>query len=412
MTLLCILGRQPALGSAELENRFGADALQSILPEIMQLETDQDVSVFEQFGGIQKVTKLLTYLETTDWNKAIRQVQKLLPHHLQYIPEGKITIGLSIHGLSASPQQINAAALSLKKTIKASGRSARVVPNNEPTLNTAQVIHNKLTGSNGMELLLINDRGRLILAQTVWVQDIEAYRLRDQERPMRDARIGMLPPKLAQIILNLAITEEQADDPASITVLDPFCGTGVLLQEATLNGFNVAGTDLDPRMVDYTTKNLTWLASKLTLDMRPRLAGASLRNVSIEFTQQPPAKVGDATSIRWSEPFDVIAAETFLGRPLSSQPDQETLQKIINDCNTIHRKFLQNVARQTNPGFRMCLAVPAWAGKNGFKHLPVLDHLEELGYNRISFVHANANELVYHRKDQIVARELVVLTRR
>ncbi|MGI9027649.1 MAG: hypothetical protein ACR2FM_02265, partial [Candidatus Saccharimonadales bacterium] len=229
MQLLCILGRQPAIGLAELESRFGPADFQPLNNDIAQLETDQDIAVFTQIGSTQKVAKLLTYLDTTDWNKALRAVQKSLPDHLQYIPEGKVTIGLSTYGFNASAQQVNAAALSLKKVIKQAGRSARVVPNAEATLNTAQVIHNKLTSPNGLELMLVRDKNRTVLAQTVWVQDIDAYRQRDQERPMRDARIGMLPPKLAQIILNLAVGDLEQDE---ISVLDPFCGTGVLLQEA------------------------------------------------------------------------------------------------------------------------------------------------------------------------------------
>ena len=106
------------------------------------------------------------------------------------------------------------------------------------------------------------------------------------------------------------------------------------------------------------------------------------------------------------------ACETYLGRPLTSLPDPETLNRIIQDVNTIHKKFLQNVVRQTEKGFRMCIAVPAWKTKNGFKHLPTLDHLEELGYNRVSFVHVKTSDLIYHREDQTVARELVVIVRK
>lgn len=62
--------------------------------------------------------------------------------------------------------------------------------------------------------------------RTSFVQDIESYTARDQARPMRDARVGMLPPKLAQIIINLALSNNDITE-----VLDPFCGTGVVLQE-------------------------------------------------------------------------------------------------------------------------------------------------------------------------------------
>src|SRR5438132_1608433 len=82
-----------------------------------------------------------------------------------------------------------------------------------------------------------------ILAQTVKVQDIAAYAQRDQARPKRYAKVGMLPPKLAQIIINLAVGRLPDNQLASIcdipageqiprphlelTLLDPFCGTGV-----------------------------------------------------------------------------------------------------------------------------------------------------------------------------------------
>ena len=84
----------------------------------------------------------------------------------------------------------------------------------------------------------------------------------------------------------------------------------------------------------------------------------------------------------------------------------------MQDVNHIHKKFLQNVASQTQPGFRMCIAVPAWSVRGEFKHLKTLDILDELGYNRIEFVHARSEDLIYHREGQVVARELVVLTRK
>src|SRR5581483_12120222 len=98
-----------------------------------------------------------------------------------------------------------------------------------------------LTGPTGIELLLIATHdGQTIIARTTEVQDIDSYTLRDRGRPKRDARVGMMPPKLAQIIINLAVGElpEEArqsvceippDQPiptkhfAGITILDPFC---------------------------------------------------------------------------------------------------------------------------------------------------------------------------------------------
>jgi tRNA G10 N-methylase Trm11 len=212
----------------------------------------------------------------------------------------------------------------------------------------------------------------------------------------------MLPPKLAQIIINLAHPK-----PAG-TLLDPFCGTGVMLQEAFLMGYSVYGTDMDERMIEYTNTNLDWLEKQTN----KHIQGAT--------------EVADATSHTWQEvPFHSIACETYLGRPFSAEPKPETLREVMQDVDTIHKKFLRNVARQTKTGFRMCIAVPAWKvgvpakpalwgekSKGGFKHLRTLENLAELGYTRVSFTHVSTEDLLYYREDQIVARELVVLIRK
>ena len=44
------------------------------------------------------------------------------------------------------------------------------------------------------------------------------------------------------------------------TILDPFCGTGVVLQEALIMGFNAYGTDLSEKMISFSDINLKWLS--------------------------------------------------------------------------------------------------------------------------------------------------------
>jgi tRNA (guanine10-N2)-dimethyltransferase len=223
------------------------------------------------------------------------------------------------------------------------------------------------------------------------VQDIEGYAARDQARPYRDARVGMLPPKLAQTIINLGASSLE---PTKQLLLDPFCGTGVVLQEAGLMGFDVYGTDINPRMVEYTIGNLHWLREKFDV------AGEYVR-----------IELGDATKHKWQKPIDIVACETFLGQPLMSLPNSEHLSKIIYEANLINHNFIKNLAPQLKSGTRICLAVPAWRGIHEFLHLPMLDHLTELGYNRVKFVHASKSDLIYHRENQVVARELVVLVK-
>jgi tRNA (guanine10-N2)-dimethyltransferase len=412
MQSLLILGRQPALGLAELESLYGASKVTPYGYGAAIVDVDPCELAFDRLGGSTKFCRILTTLDTTDWKEIEKFLIKVSPEHSERMPEGKMTIGLSLYGFRETTQRIQATGLSIKKAIRKTGRPVRLVPNKERELNTAQVLHNKLTGTNGWELVFIKNVDKTIVAQTVKIQDIESYTERDRERPKRDARVGMLPPKLAQIITNLAVGELPTESMSSIceipagdiiprpkfslTILDPFCGTGVLLQEAALMGYKAYGTDLEPRMIDYSLVNLQWLDKKYNLE-----AGDSR------------LEVGDATSHKWGKPLDFVACETYLGRPFTSQPPHSILTDTVTECNTIITKFLRNLHGQVKSGTRMCIAVPAWqTRRNHFKFLPLIDQIEDLGYNRMSFEHAGNQDLLYYREDQIVARHLIVLTKR
>lgn len=382
--VIAILGRQPKLGLAELEAVYGAEAVQPLGDQAAIVQATQVDG--KLLGSVLKLAKPLTELPFISWQQLTQYCVDALPEHLDYLPEGKVKLGLSVYGLRVTPQQLFRSGLELKKAGRAAKRSVRVVPANEAALNSAQVLHNQLTSTLGMELLFIKHGAKTWLAQTTWVQDVDDYSRRDFGRPKRDARVGMLPPKLAQIMLNLAGTK-----PGE-RVLDPFCGTGVVLQEAQLMGCDVYGTDLEPRMIDYSRDNLEWAMITYNLHTKKLLG------------------IADATKYSWERPIDHVVCETYLGQPLSGLPSPDKLSQIIQDCDTIISKFLKNLRPQLKPGTKLCVAVPAWYGGRSFKHLSLLDHLEEIGYNRSRLTHASWDDLVYHRSDQIVARELLVLT--
>jgi tRNA G10 N-methylase Trm11 len=411
MQSVLILGRQPALGLAELESLFGADKLKPIGKQAVIADVDPCMLAFDRLGGSTKFCKLLTILDTVDWHEIEKFLLQVSPAHSQKMPEGKMRLGLSDVGLDVGLKQLEATGLKIKKAVRQTGRSVRLVPNKAPELNSAQVIHNQLTGPTGWELVFIKDGAKTVIAQTVKVQDIESYTKRDRGRPKRDAKVGMLPPKLAQIIINLGAgklpedkLESICDIPAGTpippplldqNVLDPFCGTGVLLQEALLMGYGTYGSDIDQRMVDYANQNIAWLKSWYDFQARVGL------------------EKGDATSMNWDDKFDFVASETYLGRPFTSRPSEQVLKQTVADCNLIIKKFLQNIHGQLKPGTRLALAVPAWqTAPNRFKQLPLIDQIADLGYNRVSFEPAGSGQLIYYRPDQIVARELLVITRK
>ena len=393
MQCLFLLGRQPALGLAELESLYGGASITPIGAPVTAALVDIDSKRvdFDRLGGSVKFAVVLATLPGTDWRSIEQYLIKAAATIGATTPEGKIQLGLSAYGLRISTSQLLATGLTLKKALKSVGRSVRLIPNKDIELNSASVLHNHLTGDTGCEFIIFRSGSVTIIARTLHVQDIEAYTVRDRERPKRDARIGMLPPKLAQIIINLAAGLTKPLDRAG-TILDPFCGTGVVLQEALLMGYGAYGSDLEPRMIEYTDLNLEWLTAN--------------------FASKPPitTEIADATSHTWGPIYSSLACETYLGRPFTSSPDAEILAQTISECNLIISKFLRNLRPQLPAGFRLCVAIPSWNSGNGeFKRLPLIDSLAELGYNHISFKHARTNDLIYHRADQIVARELLVL---
>jgi len=349
---------------------------------------------FTRLGGSTRLAEVVTVVPSKLWKDVEKQLAKSITEIAKGLPEGKLQVGLSVFNIPITPAKLNASGLTLKKILRGrTDRSVRLTPNPELELNTAQVLHNKLTGPTGVEMLVIaQPDGQTLLARTRAVQDIDSYTLRDRGRPKRDARVGMLPPKLAQIIINLAAGPA---DPADLTVLDPFCGTGVILQEAGLMGMKVYGTDFEPRMLDYSEKNLAWLQEKF----------GTAFSVTIER--------GDATTHDWQPGVTTVAGETYLGRPFTERPSPEVLAQTVSEVNLILKRFLTHIATQLPSGSRLCLGVPAWQiSPDRFKHLPLIDQIESLGYNQVRFEHAPLSQLLYYREDQIVARQLLVVTRK
>lgn len=387
---ICILGRQPEIGLAELEALYGATAVR---PAGEQCALVDAPVVFARLGGSSKAAELVATLHTTSRSGLFKELARLVPTIVKSMPaEGKIKLGLSVYGIDISPYDLGGEALRLKKSVRSLGRSVRVVPNEHPALSSAQTYHNSLATDLGIELVLVRDGSTTLVGRVTDVQNIDAYRIRDRERPKRDAFVGMLPPKLAQCIINLATSD--LAPPA--TLLDPFCGTGVVLQEALLMGYQAYGSDISKKMIDYTGANLAWLKNGTLLTTKS--------DVRLE--------TADATDHIWRQPVSAIACEGYLGQPIGGQQiSAEKLREIIHDSNATMRGFLKNIAPQLTPGTRLCIAMPAWFVDDTVHHVPVINELEELGFERVSF-NTVPGELIYRREDQTTGRELVVMKKR
>lgn len=429
MSYLLLTGRIPELSLAELESLYGDDAVTPLGDHAL---VDAEVD-FSRLGGSIKMAKQLAVVESINPQKVFDYARKSLNEYIGYMPDGKIKLGVSLYGLDMPLQKQNANVLTLKKVLKKAGRSVRAVPNTEPALSSAQTYHNSMTSKVGLELVFIADGTRTHIGHVTHVQDIDSYSARDRGRPKRDAFVGMLPPKLAQTIINISIGQQATSatgdsrrggsqntlsqtnilgadresgpvdsdlrgntagisNDGSRTILDPFCGTGVILQEAALMGYSVYGTDVSEKMVRFSRDNLNWAIEKFKIHVDRQL------------------EIADATTHTWRQPISAVACEGFLGQPIGGQkPTPERLEHIMHECQTIMRGFLENISGQLTPGTRLCVAVPAWNIDGMLHKLSLTEDLESLGLAWIPFTHVDGTKLFYSRDDQITHRHLLAL---
>lgn len=148
--------------------------------------------------------------------------------------------------------------------------------------------------------------------------DYKAIEKRDMERPVRREALA-ISPRLAKIMINLSEIKEGGK------ILDPFCGIGVVLQEALLQELSAVGIDNDKSAILSAEKNFQFLK------LNPE------KYSLIHF---------DSTQIKLREEIDSIATEPDLGILLKKTPTQENAKfqlrgfenLMINTINNLKSK--------------------------------------------------------------------------
>src|SRR5476651_1588133 len=96
---VAVLGRQPALGIAELERVFGGQNVTPLSNLAALVETDTfDI---QRLGGTLKAGKVIIDLTSGDWSKLSNRVIQYYGDEWSSF-EGKITLGLSAYDFGVS----------------------------------------------------------------------------------------------------------------------------------------------------------------------------------------------------------------------------------------------------------------------------------------------------------------------
>lgn len=391
-TYTFIFGRNPDLSKMELTAvapRFGLTPGKMLEAEIMQVTAPSVLSpqklheIQNHLGGTVRIAEILT--ETPQRNGIVAAAAGVVSSQMR--EEGKLLVGMSTWAETGRPYPAFRIAKELKPLLTKQGRSVRMVTPTAPRfhLDAPQIIHNKLI-EKGVDLVCIWTGGKWLVGVTRTVQDITDYTRRDFGIPKPDAVSGMLPPKLAQAMINLGIGSD-----ADTAIYDPFCGNGRILLEGALLNLQVYGSDISEKQVDASRENLEWLRStygQATRDEQVWVADA---------TKGPGRKIGEKFA---------IVTEPYLGKPLRGGLPAQEKQEWLRELGELYLTFFKYWAASPEKPASMLVVFPKAMVQGGgsaslFSHL--VDRLAEIGYSaKVLFS--------YSRPDSIVHRDLVQIS--
>lgn len=374
---LFFLGREPDISTAELRAVFSSDYPSA---HITKIHTSHawaasphalpHEALMNRLGGTIKIAEEIAL--SGDMAEALAAYLDAAA------PEGKLHFSL-FGGSKNLPAEV-------KRALKYMGRSVRYV---EPK-NTATILHNNLVERKS-DLTILDGRAYATLA----IQPIEAWSERDFGRPGRDAKSGMLPPKLARIMLNIA------GAPRDGVLLDPFCGSGTIITEAMLLGYtNLRGSDISGEAVEDTKKNIEWTRKK-----SPEHVSARARKHATIEPNVFVSAVRDITKKLAPHSIDAIVTEPFLGRPLRGGEPDAVLKRQANELSALYLSAFRSFKSVLKPGGTVLCILPRFRMGKEWLRVACEKEVAGLGFSIVPLADTEPF-LLYSRPDQRVAREI------
>lgn len=376
-TYLFITGKHPYLSIAELQGRYADTKIVSGGDGYVVIETINliDQQEFDRLGGFIKAAEIIGETER----------EKLVPALAEVLGEmytgTKLDYGVSVYGMPE--KSLRNILLRLKDELKKSDIKSRFINNRFMNISSAQY---KSIRDKGAEIIILNEKENFFICKTVGSQDIDSYSRRDYDKPFRSMKMGMLPPKLAQIMINISGTKG--------VVWDPFCGSGTVLMEGLLMGRQMMGSDIKSEHVDGAKKNIEWLINYYEL-------GIKNYELFVHDATQPTKKH-----------FDSIVFEGDLGMPHTQMLPTEKILGIMRYLDDLYLRFFSNLKSMKCKAPIVC-ALPFFR-LNGGREMDLsntISKIEKLGFKKSEIMKpfgktAGKTVLKYFRDDQAVGRDI------
>lgn len=373
------LGNTPELSLIELQAMLGAESVVQVSPQLAaaKIESQERAKrLIDLLGGTIKIIKEVAKLPNT----SIQENQAAVLDHLELLADGgKIHFGFSEIGRDHL-EKIDG--FDLKAMLQKKGINSRYVEGSRYGLSASILIHKKRV----QEVYLISTNEGVFLGETVAVQDIDDWSHKDRNKPYFDRKKGMLPPKVALMMINIAMGDNPISEDKKRLLLDPFCGTGTILIEGLLTNLDVLGTDLDAEAVSGSKRNLEWLKQ------------------DYPFTHEYTVFTSDATKIPpQKEKIDYIVTEPFLGKP---KPNTAKLPYIFKGLEKMYLGAFKHWTSLLEENAAVVIVFPTVtiANRNGkeinYNLNSLIDKLALFGYTTLS------KPVLYSRPQAVVQRQI------
>ncbi len=356
---------------------------------IVEPKTDSDIQgkmfwMFEKLGGSIRFGVMI---EDTD------QFLDLMAKRAK----NRIPFGVNSFGVFKNMKELDKFVRGIKEKYVADGKSVRfllpkIKNRGQYLLNSAQVSKNKLI-EKGFELNLISVGDDIRTAQTLAIQDYEQFRIIDFEKPRSDRQMGMLPPKLARIMVNLAGMPFGKEK----VVWDPFCGSGGILLQALLTGRSILGSDIDKWAVRNSEQNIEWM-----VQMHPEFADFSdvrYKLFDLDITDIPKTMY----KVMKNSKIDAVVCEPYMGPPQKRAMARRKAFALAKDTAKQYQALFDFLTYVGKDGLKAVIVVPSYRTHYGWHTFFVNDLISQKKWKIVK------KNLHWERKTSIIRRNIMVL---